>query len=200
MKVRIVVSGRQNELFFLHVLLNNILLNSHFKEYYVVMSGFEDESCMIYTLDKTDLHILSFLQGEGRMSNVELARRVNLSPSPCLERVRRLENAGFIEGYSARLDAAALGFGTSAFIQVTLDRTTAEVFDRFRDAVILIQEVAECHMVAGGFDYLLKLRLTSMDAYRAVLARIVDLPGVAQTHTYVVIEAIKQDAGLPLLR
>ncbi|MBM68573.1 MAG: leucine-responsive transcriptional regulator [Haliea sp.] len=152
------------------------------------------------TLDKTDLLILSLLQGEGRMSNVDLARRVNLSASPCLERVRRLEAAGLIAGYSARLNASALGYGTSAFIQVTLDRTTAEVFDRFRDAVITIPEVAECHMVAGGFDYLLKLRLTGMDAYRAVLTRIVDLPGVAQTHTYVVIEAIKQDTGLPLSR
>ena len=155
---------------------------------------------MALTLDKTDLLILSLLQGEGRMSNVDLARRVNLSASPCLERVRRLEAAGLIEGYSARLNAPALGYGTSAFIQVTLDRTTAEVFDRFRDAVITIPEVAECHMVAGGFDYLLKLRLTGMDAYRAVLTRIVDLPGVAQTHTYVVIEAIKQDTGLPLSR
>ena len=152
------------------------------------------------TLDKTDLLILSLLQGEGRMSNVDLARRVNLSASPCLERVRRLEAAGLIAGYSARLNASALGYGTSAFIQVTLDRTTAEVFDRFRDAVITIPEVAECHMVAGGFDYLLKLRLTGMDAYRAVLTRIVDLPGVAQTHTYVDIEAIKQDTGLPLSR
>jgi Lrp/AsnC family leucine-responsive transcriptional regulator len=155
---------------------------------------------MALTLDKTDLLILSLLQGEGRMSNVDLARRVNLSASPCLERVRRLEAAGLIAGYSARLNASALGYGTSAFIQVTLDRTTAEVFDRFRDAVITIPEVAECHMVAGGFDYLLKLRLTGMDAYRAVLTRIVDLPGVAQTHTYVVIEAIKQDTGLPLSR
>ncbi|WP_350145900.1 winged helix-turn-helix transcriptional regulator [Haliea sp.] len=149
-------------------------------------------------VDRIDLQILALLQGDGRMSNVELARRVNLSPSPCLERVRRLEAAGLISGYSARLDAAALGLGTSAFIQVTLDRTTAEVFDRFRDEVVLIPEVAECHMVAGGFDYLLKLRLSGMDAYRAVLARIVDLPGVAQTHTYVVIEAIKQDRGVPL--
>ncbi len=149
-------------------------------------------------IDRIDLQILSLLQGDGRMSNVELARRVNLSPSPCLERVRRLEATGLISGYSARLDAAALGLGTSAFIQVTLDRTTAEVFDRFRDEVVLIPEVAECHMVAGGFDYLLKLRLGGMDAYRAVLARIVDLPGVAQTHTYVVIEAVKQDRGLPL--
>jgi Lrp/AsnC family transcriptional regulator, leucine-responsive regulatory protein len=149
-------------------------------------------------LDRTDTRILAILQGEGRISNVELARRVNLSPSPCLERVRRLEAAGLIQRYGATLDATALGYGTSAFIQVTLDRTTAEVFDRFRDAVVLIDEVAECHMVAGGFDYLLKLRLRDMEAYREVLARIVDLPGVAQTHTYVVIEAIKQDAGLPL--
>ncbi|WP_277621762.1 Lrp/AsnC ligand binding domain-containing protein [Kineobactrum sediminis] len=149
-------------------------------------------------LDKADMRILSLLQREGRISNVTLARRVNLSPSPCLERVRRLEAAGLIQGYGARLDAAALGFGTTAFIQVTLDRTTAEVFDRFRDEVVLIPAVAECHMVAGGFDYLLKLRLADMDAYRSVLATIVDLPGVAQTHTYVVIEPIKADLGLPL--
>lgn len=149
-------------------------------------------------LDRTDTRILAILQEEGRIANVELARRVNLSPSPCLERVRRLEAAGLIERYGARLNAAALGFGTMAFIQVTLDRTTADVFDRFRDQVVLIDEVAECHMVAGGFDYLLKLRLTDMEAYRGVLATIVDLPGVAQTHTYVVIEGIKQDRGLPL--
>lgn len=149
-------------------------------------------------LDKADMHILALLQREGRISNVALARRVNLSASPCLERVRRLEAAGLIQGYGARLDAAALGFGTTAFIQVTLDRTTAEVFDRFRDEVVLIAAVAECHMVAGGFDYLLKLRLADMEAYRSVLATIVDLPGVAQTHTYVVIEPIKPDLGLPL--
>ncbi len=151
------------------------------------------------SLDRTDLRILALLQRDGRMSNVKLAQLVHLSPSPCLERVRRLEAAALIQGYGARLDAVALGFGTTAFIQVTLDRTTAEVFDRFRDAVVLIAEVAECHMVAGGFDYLLKLRLSGMDAYRAVLAQIVDLPGVAQTHTYVVIEAVKQDQGLPLV-
>lgn len=159
----------------------------------------EKQVSSAYPVDRTDLLILATLQGDGRMSNVELARRVNLSPSPCLERVRRLEALGLIAGYSARLDAVTLGFGTSAFIQVTLDRTTAEVFDRFRDEVVLISEVAECHMVAGGFDYLLKLRLTGMEAYRKVLATIVDLPGVAQTHTYVVIEVIKQDQGLPLL-
>lgn len=150
-------------------------------------------------VDRTDTRILAILQAQGRISNVELARRVNLSPSPCLERVRRLEAAGLIRSYGAQLDAAALGFGTMAFIQVTLDRTTADVFDRFRDAVVLIDAVAECHMVAGGFDYLIKLRLRDMEAYREVLATIVDLPGVAQTHTYVVIEPIKADQGLPLV-
>jgi Lrp/AsnC family leucine-responsive transcriptional regulator len=150
------------------------------------------------SIDRIDLQILATLQRQGRIANVALAKRVNLSPSPCLERVKRLEAAGLIQSYGAKLDAAALGFGTSAFIQVTLDRTTADVFDQFRDAVIPIAEVAECHMVAGGFDYLLKLRLADMEAYRQVLAVIVDLPGVAQTHTYVVIEVIKQDGGLPL--
>ncbi len=151
-------------------------------------------------IDRTDARILAILQHEGRIANVELARRVNLSPSPCLERVRRLEAAGLIRGYGARLDAARLGYGTTAFIQITLDCTTADVFDRFRDAVVTVDEVAECHMVAGGFDYLLKLRLKDMEDYRGVLATIVDLPGVAQTHTYVVIEPVKQDRGLPLVQ
>lgn len=156
------------------------------------------KAASVSRIDRTDARILNILQAEGRIANVELARRINLSPSPCLERVRRLEAAGLIRRYGAVLDAAALGFGTCAFIQVTLDRTTAEVFDHFRDAVVMIDEVAECHMVAGGFDYLLKLRLRDMEDYRGVLARIVDLPGVAQTHTYVVIESVKEDAGLPL--
>ncbi|EGM76976.1 MAG: winged helix-turn-helix transcriptional regulator [Gammaproteobacteria bacterium] len=148
--------------------------------------------------DRIDMTILDTLQKDGRISNVELAKKVNLSPSPCIDRVRKLEQDGFIEGYGARLNASKLGFGTAAFIQVTLDRTTGAVFDQFRDAVVKIPQVAECHMVAGGFDYLLKLRLSSMEAYRGVLGLIVDLPGVLQTHTYVVIEQVKQDAGLPL--
>jgi Lrp/AsnC family leucine-responsive transcriptional regulator len=149
-------------------------------------------------LDRIDRTILDTLQKDGRISNVELAKRVNLSASPCIDRVRKLEQDGFIEGYGAKLNASKLGLGTAAFIQVTLDRTTGAVFDEFRDAVVQIAEVAECHMVAGGFDYLLKLRLSSMEAYRAVLGRIVDLPGVLQTHTYVVIEKVKQDTGLPV--
>ncbi|MDX3773330.1 Lrp/AsnC ligand binding domain-containing protein [Chromatiaceae bacterium AAb-1] len=149
-------------------------------------------------LDRIDISILDALQRDGRIANVDLARKVNLSASPCIDRVKRLEKEGYIEGYGAWLNASKLGLGTAAFIQVTLDRTTSEVFDKFREAVVQIPQVAECHMVAGGFDYLLKLRLPNMDAYRSILSLIVDLPGVAQTHTYVVIEQVKNDKGLPL--
>lgn len=147
-------------------------------------------------LDRIDLNILQNLQQDGRISNVELSRRIHLSPSPCLERVKRLESEGYIEGYGARINADKLGLGMHAFIQITLDRTTAEVFDHFRESVVDIPEVAECHMVAGGFDYLLKLRVSDMVAYRRLLGELVELPGVSQTHTYVVIEDIKQDSGI----
>ena len=149
-------------------------------------------------LDRIDMNILETLQREGRISNVELARRVNLSASPCIDRVKRLEQEGYIERYGAQLNASRLGFGTTVFIQITLDNTTSDVFDRFKDDVLKIPHVVECHMVAGGFDYLLKLRLPNMDAYRIILAEIVDLPGVIKNHTYVVIEQVKQDEGLPL--
>ncbi len=150
-------------------------------------------------LDRIDLTILDTLQKEGRISNVELAKKVNLSASPCLDRVKRLEAEGYIEKYGATLNAAKLKYGMSAFIQVTLDRTTADVFNRFREEVVKIKEVAECHMVAGGFDYLLKLRFENMEAYREVLGVIVELPAVSQTHTYVVMEHVKKDAGVPVI-
>lgn len=151
------------------------------------------------TLDRIDLTILDTLQRDGRISNVELAKKVHLSASPCLDRVKRLESEGYIQRYGAFLDASKLKYGMSAFIQVTLDRTTGEVFNCFRDEVIKIKEVAECHMIAGGFDYLLKLRFADMDAYRELLGIIVELPGVSQTHTYVVMEHIKKDLGIPVL-
>ena len=149
-------------------------------------------------LDRIDLSILETLQKEGRISNVELAKKVNLSASPCLDRVRRLEQEGYIERYGAFLNASKLKCGMSAFIQVTLDRTTGDVFSQFKNEVVKINEVAECHMVAGGFDYLLKLRFENMEAYREVLGVIVELPAVSQTHTYVVMENVKQDIGVPI--
>ena len=153
----------------------------------------------VRTLDRIDLTILDTLQKEGRISNVELAKKVNLSASPCLDRVKRLEQEGYIERYGAFLNASKLKYGMSAFIQVTLDRTNGEVFNKFREEVVKIKEVAECHMVAGGFDYLLKLRFEDMDAYRELLGVIVELPAVSQTHTYVVMEHVKKDMGVPVL-
>ncbi len=149
-------------------------------------------------LDRIDLTILDTLQTDGRISNVELAKKVNLSASPCLDRVKRLEKEGYINRYGAYLNASKLKYAMSAFIQVTLDRTTSDVFNQFKDEVVGIKEVAECHMVAGGFDYLLKLRFEDMDAYREVLGVIVELPAVAQTHTYVVMEQVFSDRGVPL--
>jgi Lrp/AsnC family leucine-responsive transcriptional regulator len=150
------------------------------------------------TLDRIDLTILDTLQKDGRISNSDLAKKVHLSASPCLERVKRLESDGYIEGYSANLKASKLKYGMSAFIQVTLERTTGDIFNRFRHEVVKIKEVAECHMVAGGFDYLLKLRFENMAAYREVLGVLVELPAVSQTHTYVVMDNVKQDYGVPI--
>ncbi|TQV87686.1 winged helix-turn-helix transcriptional regulator [Aliikangiella coralliicola] len=150
-------------------------------------------------LDRIDLAILDALQKNSRISNVNLAKEVNLSASPCLDRVKRLEAEGYIERYGAVLNAAKLKFGLTAYVEVTLDKSTSEVFDSFAERVQEIKQIAECDMVAGGFDYLLKIRISSMAEYRAVLGEVVDIPGVAKNHTYVVIEKIKNDEGLPIV-
>lgn len=143
-------------------------------------------------LDRIDERILELLQRDGRLPVAELAREVHLTLTPCLERVRRLERQGYIEGYFARVSARRLGQRLLAFTEVTLDRTTADVFERFKAAMQLVEEVLECHMVAGGFDYLLKVRVADMDEYRRVLGdRISSVRGVQQTQTYFVMEEVK---------
>lgn len=150
-------------------------------------------------LDVIDRKILQTLQREGRISNVDLARRVHLSPTPCFERVRRLEEGGYIRGYVAQLDPQKLGMGLLAFVEVSLDKTSPIAFDRFREIVAEMPEVQECHMVAGGFDYLLKVRVTDMVAYRRFLGdRISALPGVSRTHTYFVMEETKATQEIPI--
>lgn len=149
-------------------------------------------------IDRIDLNILKFLQQEGRLSNVQLASRINLSTSPCLERVKWLEKENYITGYKANLNANKLGFNVIAYLQVTLNRSTSDVFDDFKRAVLTTPEIEECNMVAGGFDYLIKLRFSSMDQYRDILGRVVTLPGVTQTHTYTVIEQIKKASVIPI--
>ncbi|MGB5290268.1 MAG: Lrp/AsnC ligand binding domain-containing protein [Lysobacterales bacterium] len=143
-------------------------------------------------LDRIDLKILRHLQGNARMTNVELARSVNLSPTPCLERVRRLEADGYILDYITLLNPHKLGAGVISFIQVQLDRTNPDVFDRFKEEVALCPEVMECFMVAGGFDYLLKVRTRNMLKYRDFLGdTLARMSDIKQTHTYVVMEEVK---------
>lgn len=150
--------------------------------------------------DVIDRRILQILQREGRIANVELARRVHLSPTPCFERVKRLEQGGYIRSYVAMLDPQKLGFGLLAFVEVSLDKTNPTAFDRFRDAVAAMAEVQECHMVAGGFDYLIKARVPDMTAYRRFLGeRISSLPGVTRTHTYFVMEEVKVTHEIPIV-
>ena len=150
-------------------------------------------------LDQTDRRLLTALQKDGRITATELADRIGLGATATAERLRRLTREGYILGYAARLDPVLLGRGLLVFIEVRLERTTPDVFDKFAAAVRRAPEVLECHMVAGGFDYLLKTRVESMQAYRRFLGDVLlTLPGVRETHTFAVMEEVKNTMELPL--
>ena len=150
-------------------------------------------------LDSVDRRILKVLQEDGRISNAELARRCNLSPAACFERVRRLRERGVITGYAVLIDPGKVGRGLMIFVEVLLDRTTGDQFEAFAEMVRRQPEVLECHMVAGGFDYLIKARVGDMDAYRAFLGDVLTrMPGVRETRTYAVLEEVKSTTALPL--
>lgn len=151
------------------------------------------------TLDRSDRSILTVLQSDGRIPVTALAERIGLSPNATAERLRRMQRDGVITGFRAILSAAALGRGLTAFVEVKLDRTSSDVFDAFAASIRQVADVEECHMVAGGFDYLLKTRHRDMAAYRAFLSdRLLDLPGVRETRTYAVMEAVVEGAPMPL--
>jgi Lrp/AsnC family transcriptional regulator, leucine-responsive regulatory protein len=150
-------------------------------------------------LDRTDRKILKALQADGRIATVDLAEKIGLSPTSTSDRVKRLQREGFIAGYGARLDPHRLGLGLLVFVEVSLDKTTPDVFEKFAEAVKRAPEVLECHMVAGGFDYLVKTRVADMAAYRRFLGEILlALPGVKETRTYAVMEEVKSDGMLPV--
>lgn len=158
-----------------------------------------DETGGFLGLDRLDMRILSALQADGRLANTKLAETVGLSPTAVLARVGRLTRAGFILGYEAQLNPQKLGAGMLVFVEVLLDRTTPNVFDAFKAAVQVHPEIMECHMVAGGFDYLLKTRSADMNAYRDFAGRVLwQLPGVRETRTYAVMEEVKNSARLVL--
>ncbi|OIN12934.1 proline dehydrogenase transcriptional activator [Oceanisphaera psychrotolerans] len=147
-------------------------------------------------LDRADLQIIKELQEDARMTLTELASRVGLSKTPCQLRMRRLEEQGYITGYTALVDHGKLGLNHIAFVQVTLNDTSSKALTAFNKAVRKIGEVEQCHMIAGGYDYLLKIRTRDMVSYRTVLGeKLSTLPHVVQTSTFVVMESVK-DLGL----
>jgi Lrp/AsnC family transcriptional regulator, leucine-responsive regulatory protein len=155
-------------------------------------------SALSPALDRIDRQLLELLQRDGRISIAELARSVHLSQTPCAERVRRLEREGFIERFCAQLNPKTLGLQLLAFVEVRLDRTSPDVFTRFKDGIRPMTLVQECHMVAGGFDYLIKVRANDMTEYRRFLEDLAALPGVQTTHTFVVMEEVKSTSELPI--
>lgn len=145
-----------------------------------------------YKLDDADRRILRVLQQDGRITNQDLAASCNMSASSCFERVRRLRERGVIMGYTALVDPRFAERELLIFIEVLLDRTTSDIFEQFAERIRRTPEVLECHMVAGGFDYLVKVRLKDMAAYRAFLAdTLIVMPGVRETRTYAVMEEVK---------
>jgi len=151
------------------------------------------------SVDDVDRRLLRVLQGDGRITNADLAKACNLSPAACHERVKRLRDRGVIVGYAALLDPAKVDRALLIFVEVVLDRTTGETFEDFAAAIARAPEILECHMVAGGFDYLIKARVKDMEAYRVFLGDIlVEMPGVRETRTYAVLEEVKNTVRLPI--
>jgi len=150
-------------------------------------------------LDERDIKILAILQREGRITKATLSQRVNLSPSPCWERLKRLEQAGIIEGYSARLSPALFDNLTFFFMQAELVSHQAQVFEHFERTVQELDQVHECWAVGGGFDYILKIAALDVDSYQRFVDRLLDAEiGLKRYYTYVVTKRVKDSGSLQL--
>lgn len=151
--------------------------------------------------DRIDLKILDLLQRQGRISMTDLGEQIGLSTSPCSERVKRLERAGLITGYHARVNPVALGKPLLVFMEVTLSQKSPQIFETIRREIGQMPEVLECHLISGSFDYLIKLRLRAMSEYRELLGTILKtVPVPAQSNSYVVMEEVKESTVLSLDR
>jgi Lrp/AsnC family leucine-responsive transcriptional regulator len=155
---------------------------------------------MTINIDRHDREILRVLQGDGRISNQDLADRIGLSPSPCLRRVRALEEAGIIAGYRALLDARKLGLTLMALIHISMDRHTPERFENFEAEIRAIPEIVECLLITGqDADYQLKAVVRDMDAYQDLLLnRITRIPGVTGVHSSFVLRRVVDRTALPV--
>ena len=149
-------------------------------------------------MDAKDRHILRELQRDGRLTNAELAERVNLSPSPCLRRVRNLEKAGVIDRYVAIIDREAAGYPVTAFVQVTLARHDREVVDGFEKRVRETPQILTCHLMTGSSDYLLQIVVAGLDAYEEFMRETLHTtPGIATINTSFVYGTVKDTVELP---
>jgi DNA-binding Lrp family transcriptional regulator len=154
-----------------------------------------------FKLDRIDLRILAQLQKNGRMTNVDLADAVALSPSPCLIRVKRLEQAGYIAGYGAHLRLEKLGDTQTVFTEVTLAEHHREDFHRFENAIRNVDEILECHLVSGGYDYLLRFLTRGVTHYQEVIEGLLDRNiGIEKYFSYIVIKSPIQKTYFPIER
>lgn len=148
-------------------------------------------------MDRIDFKILNILQNDARISNTKLAEMVNLSPTAVLSRVQKLNKEQYIQGYEARLNPVKLNAGFIVFVQILLDRTTSNTLHEFKKAVQKSPQIVECHMMSGGFDFMVKIRCQNMEEYRKVADELLwQLPGVKETRSYPVIEQVKETSKL----
>ena len=150
-------------------------------------------------LTRADRKILQILQEDGKISNVDLAERVGLSPSPCLRRVKQLEATGLIAGYVALLDRRKAKLDVLAYVEVQVDRHTETAAEAFREAVLREPEVVGCYVMTGGYDYLLKVVVPNLDAYADfTMKRLLKMPAVKDIRSSFVLDTIKDSTALPL--
>ena len=150
-------------------------------------------------LDAIDCRIIAALQADGRLSNVELAERVGLSPSPCLRRLKRLEREGYIEAYRAVLQRSRIGLGLTVFVGVKIEGHANEQALKFEEAVLAMPEIVACHMVSGDTDYLLEVVVPDLENYqRFLVGKLLELPIVKDVRSNIAIQTLKAAAPLPL--
>ena len=149
-------------------------------------------------LDSIDWKILAALQDNARMANVDLCEKVNLSPSPCLSRVKKLENGGVINRYVALLDPGAVGLGVSVFVQVRLEKQVEAALNTFEGAVAARPEVMECYLMTGSSDYLLRVVVTDLQAFQRFVTDLSKIPGVGNIQSSVALKQVKYKTALPL--
>ena len=156
-----------------------------------------EESIKSAELDRTDRRMLKLLQADGRLTNADLAKKVNVSAATCHRRTQRLIDEGCISGFRAMVNPHAVARGALVMVGVVLDRSTPESFAAFEAAIKKLSFVLDCHLVAGDFDYFLKVRVKDMEAFGRLHAeRLIALPGVRQTRTFFVMKEVKDNAAL----